>query len=59
MTKIDILFISGIALITSGIAVMYWPLALIFAGMMISIAALHLAKTEQAAKNTAEPGEAE
>jgi hypothetical protein len=55
MSKIEIVFIVGLLLIVLGIAFIYWPVALIFAGTATSIVAFKMAQVDSTPKPTVEP----
>jgi hypothetical protein len=46
VSKIEILFILGLLMVTAGIACIYWPASLIFAGGALAITAFKLAQAE-------------
>jgi hypothetical protein len=55
VTKIEILFILGLAMIAAGIACIYWPASLIFAGASLAITAFKLAQAEPPVQPVIEP----
>jgi hypothetical protein len=46
MSKIEIIFILGLLMVTAGIACIYWPASLIFSGGALAITSFKLAQAE-------------
>jgi hypothetical protein len=46
VSKIEILFIIGLLMVTAGIGCIYWPASLIFAGGALAITAFKLAQAD-------------